>query len=113
MNRPENRSWPRYEVLAGFVITAALLFLIAWLLAHSLLRGIQPTEEAIDAVRQTLIPDLREYLKPEPLERWLFILLTLVSPLCVFIGLRVARVILGYFAGLNKTGAKRGFALAG
>jgi hypothetical protein len=99
MDSRHSRPTSPYDLLAGISIAGALLGLIGWVLAHTVLRNIQPTPEAIEAVRRTLIPELRQDLAPDPLKRWLFIVLTLASPLCVFAGLRIARLMPKSFSG--------------
>ena len=101
--RGQERSFERFEILAGGLIGALLLTLIAFLLAQTVLREIGPSPQAIEAVRQTLRPDIRDQLQPKPLERWLFIDLTLLSPFCVLAGCRIARSLLRRFAGPSKT----------
>lgn len=102
--RPRKTPWLRHEVPAGFAITAALLVAGAFLLAHTVLRnaGLSPRE--IDAIRRTLVPEVANDLNPEPLERWLFVLLTLVSPLCVYAGLWVSRRILRRLKDAERAG---------
>ncbi|MGB8352256.1 MAG: hypothetical protein WCD79_00050, partial [Chthoniobacteraceae bacterium] len=89
-----------HEVLAGVLIAALLLVLLAFGLAWTVLQGVGPSRGAIDALRQTLVPEIRSDMKPEAMERWLFILLTLASPFCVLAGLRLARGFSGWVNGV-------------
>jgi len=93
--RPGPADGRRLETLVGVAVAAGLLALIGYLLAHTVLRGIGPSEAEIEQLRQTLILGIREDMKPEALERWLFILLTLSSPFCLLAGLRIARAFSG------------------
>ncbi len=114
-SQPANRSpWlRRYEVFAGFLVAAAMLAIIAWALAQTLLRGIAPSPQAIDAVRQMLLPAIRDNLQPKPVERWIFITLALLSPFCVLAGLRLARLLLAKIPAGEKPPARRRFLLGG
>jgi len=103
----------RYEVLIGFLFAAALCAAIAILLAHTVLRGLQPAPVETEAFRETLRPEAREVLAPAPVQRWLFIVLALASPLCALAGLRLARLTLDHLPQTGKTAARPGFTLGG
>src|SRR5271170_6919368 len=93
-----NTTEPRPErcgIVAESVIAGLLLALIAWVLAHTVFRSVGLSAQDIDAIRQTMLPGLRDNLLPKPLERWLFISLALLSPFCVLAGLAVARRVTG------------------
>jgi len=92
----ETKKW-HYEIAAGFPVFAGLLAIIAWLLAHTLLRNIAAPPASIEELRGTLVPGIRDLLNPEPVERWLFILLVLASPGCILAGLGAVRAMRGYF----------------
>ncbi|MGA3169798.1 MAG: hypothetical protein ABSE62_02190 [Chthoniobacteraceae bacterium] len=95
----------RYEVAAGSMVAGVLLAVIAWLLAHTVFRGVGLSPRDIDLIRQTMLPGLRDNLQPKPLERRLFISIALLSPFCVLAGLAIARKAAG--------GAPRGVILGG
>ena len=85
----------RHEVAVGGLVAGGILTGLAFLLAGTVLRGVGPTRDMADALGRTLIPEIRPDMKPEAMERWLFVLLTLASPFCVLAGLWVARAMRG------------------
>jgi len=81
------------EVLVATFIAAVLLTALGWLLAGTLLKHVDVSPAELDAVRRAMATPRGNQVGPEPVERWLFILLSLAAPLCALAGLALAKTL--------------------
>jgi len=76
--------------LIAFVVALLLTGMLGLLLSLTVLKNVGISPEPVEELRKALIPEIRGELHPEPVERWLFVLLVLASPFCVVAAWRAA-----------------------
>lgn len=80
-----------HEVLVATVFGAALLTLLGWVLVWTVLRHAAVSPAEMGAIEAALRPRWLSKLQPEPVERWLHLLLCLAAPGCALAALVSAR----------------------
>ena len=83
----------RLDVLVSVPVALGLIVALGFLLATTVFRNLAVSPEDMEELRRSVIPEVFKGLAPEPLERWLFISLTLLLPLCISVALAAVRTI--------------------
>ena len=93
-------------------VAISMLVLLGWILVLTVLKNVEVSEADLDAVRALLAPPLPMYVHPEPVERWLFVLLCLAAPLCALAALGLTRLLNRWASDVFlKPSVQTGFAL--